>query len=113
MAGEDLYISLEGIDLADAQLSFSGADANVTLVHDGAVVAQDHLDYWNRVKTYSTKITIENVNTTDVGYYTLRDRRDRVVSIIRMELTGGGVCGGVCVRRVRVCVLFCCVTMRC
>ncbi|XP_041714545.2 uncharacterized protein LOC121547363 isoform X1 [Coregonus clupeaformis] len=87
VAGEDLYISLEGIDLADAQLSFSGADANVSLVHDGAVVAQDHPDYWNRVKTYSTKITIENVNTTDVGYYMLRDRRDRVVSIIRMELT--------------------------
>ncbi|XP_010862763.2 uncharacterized protein LOC105006102 isoform X2 [Esox lucius] len=87
IAGEDLYISLEGIDLADAQLYFSGADANITLVRDGAVVTQNHPEYWDRVKTYSTKITIENVNTTDVGYYTLRDRRDRMVSIIRMELT--------------------------
>ncbi|KAL0984108.1 hypothetical protein UPYG_G00137190 [Umbra pygmaea] len=87
IAGEDLYISLEGIDLADAHLSFSGADVNITLVYEGAVVVQNHPDYGNRVKTYSTKIGIENVNTTDVGYYMLRDRRERLVSIIRMELT--------------------------
>ncbi|KAJ7987773.1 hypothetical protein DPEC_G00329980 [Dallia pectoralis] len=87
IAGEDLDISLEGIDLADTQLFFSGPDANVTLVRYGGTLTENHPDYWNRVKTYSTKITIENVNTTDVGYYTLRDRRDRVVSVIRMELT--------------------------
>ena len=92
VAGEDLHILLEGINQADATLSFSGADANVTLVHDGAVVAHDLPDYWNRVKTFSTKISIQNVNTSDVGYYTLKDTRDRVVSIVRMELTG--VCGG-------------------
>ena len=32
VAGESLIISLEGIDLADAGLSFSGEAANVTLV---------------------------------------------------------------------------------
>ena len=32
VAGESLLISLEGIDLADAALSFSGDSANVTLV---------------------------------------------------------------------------------
>nr|XP_029543135.1 uncharacterized protein LOC115145768 isoform X1 [Oncorhynchus nerka] len=86
VVGEELHISLEGIDQADATLSFSGANANVTLVHDGAVVAQDLPDYWNRVKTLSTKISIQNVNTSDVGYYTLKDTRDRVVAIVRMEL---------------------------
>lgn len=32
IAGESLHISLEGIELADADLSFSGEYANVTLV---------------------------------------------------------------------------------
>lgn len=32
IAGENLYISLEGMELADADLSFSGEYANVTLV---------------------------------------------------------------------------------
>lgn len=29
------------------------------------------------------------MNYSDVGHYTLRDRRDRVVSVTRMDLTGG------------------------
>ncbi|XP_076585333.1 uncharacterized protein LOC143319932 isoform X2 [Chaetodon auriga] len=87
VAGESLYISLEGIDLADAVLSFSGEAANVTLVHDGARVSQDLPDYWDRVQTHSMKIEIRNVNYTDEGRYTLRDRRDRVVSVTRMDLT--------------------------
>lgn len=87
VAGESLYISLEGIDLADAVLSFSGVAANVTLVHDGARVSQDLPDYWDRVQTHSMKIEIRNVNYTDEGRYTLRDRRDRVVSVTRMDLT--------------------------
>lgn len=32
VAGESLYIQLEGIDLHDADLSFTGEAANVTLV---------------------------------------------------------------------------------
>lgn len=32
VAGESLHISLEGINLADAVLSFSGLAANITLV---------------------------------------------------------------------------------
>ncbi|XP_071370421.1 uncharacterized protein, partial [Centroberyx affinis] len=84
--GETLYISLEGLDLADAHLFFSG-EANVTLVHDGAPVSQDIPDYWDRVKTHSMNIEIKDVNTSDVGRYTLMDRRNRVVSITRMDLT--------------------------
>ena len=88
MAGQSLYISLEGIQLDHATLSFSGESANVTLVRDGSPVSRDLLDYYDRVKTHSTKIEITNVNTSDVGYYTLKDHRDRVVSVNRMELTG-------------------------
>ncbi|XP_068178173.1 wu:fc21g02 [Antennarius striatus] len=87
VAGESLLISLEGIDLADAELSFSGEGGNVTLVHDGAAVSQDLSDYWNRVKTHSMNIEIRNVNYSDEGHYTLRDRRHRVVSVTRMDLT--------------------------
>ncbi|XP_008292537.1 uncharacterized protein LOC103366546 [Stegastes partitus] len=88
VAGESLYISLEGINLADAILSFSSGQAgNVTLVRDGARVSQDLPDYWDRVQTHSMNIEIKNVNYSDEGHYTLRDRRDRVVSITRMDLT--------------------------
>ncbi|XP_034716788.1 uncharacterized protein wu:fc21g02 [Etheostoma cragini] len=87
VAGESLDISLEGIDLADAALTYSGEAANVTLVHDGAPVSQDLPDYWDRVKTHSMNIEIRNVNTSDVGRYTLRDRKNRLVSITRMDLT--------------------------
>lgn len=87
VAGESLYISLEGIDLADAVLSFSGEAANVTLVRDGARVSQDLPDYWNRIQTHSLNIEIRNVNYSDEGHYTLRDRRDRVASVTRMDLT--------------------------
>ncbi|KAM6941644.1 uncharacterized protein PEZ65_003650 [Lycodopsis pacificus] len=88
VAGQSLYIQLEGIDLSDASLSFSGENVNVTLVHDGARVSQDLPNYWDRVKTQSTKIEITNMNYSDVGHYTLIDRRDRVVSVTRMDLTG-------------------------
>ncbi|KAM4583639.1 uncharacterized protein PAE49_003517 [Odontesthes bonariensis] len=87
VAGESLYISLEGIDLADAALSFSGRDANVTLVRDGAQVSQDLPDYWDRVQTHFKNIEIRHVNYSDEGQYTLRDRRQRVVSVTRMDLT--------------------------
>ncbi|KAI9514165.1 hypothetical protein NQZ68_035629 [Dissostichus eleginoides] len=87
VAGESLIISLEGIDLAEAGLSFSGAAANVTLVRDGAPVSQDLPNYWDRVQTHSINIEIRNVNYSDEGHYTLRDRRDRMVSITRMDLT--------------------------
>lgn len=113
VAGESLHISLEGIVLADAELSFSGEAANVTLVRrvdvqidgwiegsmrilndalpqvrDGAPVARDLMNYWDRVRTHSTNIEIRNVNYTDEGRYTLRDRSLRVVSVTRMDLTG-------------------------
>jgi len=87
LAGETLYISLEGIDLADAVLSFSGEAANVTLVRDGARVSQDLPDYWDRVWTHSMNIEIRNVNYSDEGRYSLKDRRDRLVSVTRMDLT--------------------------
>lgn len=87
VAGESLYISLEGMDPADALLTFSSGDANVTLVRDGARVAQDLPDYWDRVETHSMNIEIKHVNHSDVGRYILRDRKDRMVSITRMDLT--------------------------
>ncbi|XP_059190879.1 wu:fc21g02 [Centropristis striata] len=87
IVGESLYISLEGIDLADSFLYFSGAAANVTLVQDGARVSQDLPDYWDRVQTHSMNIEIRNVNYSDEGHYTLKDRKNRVVSISRMEIT--------------------------
>ncbi|XP_047435508.1 DNA-directed RNA polymerase II subunit RPB1 [Mugil cephalus] len=86
LAGESLYISLEGVNMADASLSFSGQSANVTLVRDGARVSQDLPDYWDRVQTHSSNIEIRHVNFTDEGRYTLTDRRDRVVSITKMDL---------------------------
>lgn len=58
-------------------------------VRDGARVSQDLPDYWDRVQTHSMKIEIRHVNTSDEGRYILKDRRDRVVSITRMDLTGG------------------------
>ncbi|XP_028272687.1 uncharacterized protein LOC114442991 [Parambassis ranga] len=87
VAGESLYVSLEGIDLSDAVLSFSGVAANVTLVRDGALVSQDLPDYWDRVQTHSMSIEIKHVNYSDEGHYTLRDRRERIVSVTRMDLT--------------------------
>ncbi|CAL8355105.1 unnamed protein product [Boreogadus saida] len=87
VAGDDLSVSLEGIELSDATLRFSGENINITLVRDGAPVGQDHLEYHDRVRPQHNRIDIRVVNTTDVGHYTLVDRRDRVVSIVRMELT--------------------------
>ncbi|XP_076003944.1 uncharacterized protein LOC142996764 [Genypterus blacodes] len=85
--GKSLVISLEGIELSDASLSFTGEAVNVTLVRDGARVSQDILDYYDRVQIHNTNIEILHVNVSDVGRYTLKDRRDRVVSTTRMDLT--------------------------
>lgn len=57
-------------------------------VRDGARVSQDLPDYWDRVQTHSMNIEIKHVNYSDEGRYTLRDRRDRLVSVTRMDLTG-------------------------
>lgn len=57
-------------------------------MRDGARVSQDLPNYWDRVETHSTRIEIKNVNTTDEGRYTLKDSRNRVVSVTRMDLTG-------------------------
>ena len=55
VAGESLFISLEGIDLADAVLSFSGLAANVTLVRwmDGEldVKIRDRKNGWIKMST--------------------------------------------------------------
>ncbi|KAJ3614661.1 hypothetical protein NHX12_018232 [Muraenolepis orangiensis] len=80
--------SVKGIAMLDASLSFFGNHANVTLVHDGTLVSQNLPDYWDRVILKHGSIEIRDVNTSDVGRYILTDRRDRVVSITRMELTG-------------------------
>lgn len=85
--GESLSVSLEGIELADATLLFSGDVANVTLVKHGSPVSQDIPEYWDRVKPRVQSIDIQNVNTSDVGRYTLIDQRNRVVSVTRMDLT--------------------------
>ncbi|CAK6976119.1 formin-A isoform X1 [Scomber scombrus] len=87
VAGESLYISLEGSDLADANLFFSGEAGNFTLVRDGARVSQDLADYYDRVFTHSMNIEIKHVNISDQGRYILKDRRFREVSITRMDLT--------------------------
>lgn len=52
-------------------------------------MSQDLANYWDRVWTNTMNIEIRNVNYSDVGYYTLRDRSSRVVSVTRMDLTGG------------------------
>ncbi|XP_056265478.1 uncharacterized protein wu:fc21g02 isoform X2 [Pseudoliparis swirei] len=87
VAGDSLYIQLEGLDLSDTTLFFSGEAGNFTLVHHGARMSQDLPNYWDRVLTQSMKIEIRNVNSSDMGHYTLKDRRDRVVSVTRMDLT--------------------------
>ncbi|XP_056136561.1 uncharacterized protein wu:fc21g02 [Lampris incognitus] len=85
---ETLYISLEGLELADAVLSFSGEGGNFTLVQDGVPVSQHLQEYWNRVKVQYSNIEIMNVNTSDVGQYTLTNHKyRRVVSVTRMDLT--------------------------
>ncbi|XP_029989212.1 uncharacterized protein LOC115418832 [Sphaeramia orbicularis] len=87
IAGESLYVSLEGIGEMDATLRFSGEHANQTLVRDGALVSQDIPDYWDRLRIHTKNIEIRNVNYTDVGRYYLYDRKNRLVSITRMDLT--------------------------
>lgn len=57
-------------------------------VRDGARVSQDLANYWDRVLTHRMNIEIRNVNYTDEGHYTLKDRSSRVVSVTRMDLTG-------------------------
>ncbi|KAG8014994.1 hypothetical protein GBF38_022225 [Nibea albiflora] len=86
--GENLRISLQGIDLADATLYFSGEAGNFTLVRDGARVSQDLPDYFDRVVTQHDSIIIKHVNYTDEGRYTVRNRRGREVSATGMALKG-------------------------
>lgn len=57
-------------------------------MRNGAPVAQELMNYWDRVWTHSANIEIRNVNYSDVGHYTLTDRWSRVVSVTRMDLTG-------------------------
>ncbi|XP_040042008.2 uncharacterized protein LOC120824914 isoform X2 [Gasterosteus aculeatus] len=87
VAGDSLYVQLEGIIPTDVTLSFTGQAHNVTLVRDGALLSQDLADYWGRVQIRSSDIEIKNVNYSDVGHYTLRNRGYRVVSVTRMDLT--------------------------
>ncbi|XP_061580412.1 wu:fc21g02 [Cololabis saira] len=87
IAGESLYIQLEGLEYTHAELSFSGPAGNFTLVRDGAPVAQDLPEYWDRVKVHSSNIEIVHVNTSDEGRYILKDNKNRVVSLTRMDLT--------------------------
>lgn len=58
-------------------------------VRAGSPVSQDLQNYWDRVRTHSMNIEIRNVNYSDEGRYYLRDRSYRVVSVTRMDLTGG------------------------
>lgn len=58
-------------------------------VRDGVRVSQDLPDYWDRVQTHFKDIEIRNVNYSDEGHYILRDHRDRLVSVTKMDLTGG------------------------
>uniref|UniRef100_A0A8C6TP87 Immunoglobulin V-set domain-containing protein n=1 Tax=Neogobius melanostomus TaxID=47308 RepID=A0A8C6TP87_9GOBI len=87
VAGETLSISLEGIREEEASLSFSGEYGNVTLVRRGSRVSQDLPDYFDRVRTHFNSISIIGVNVSDVGHYRLTDRKDRLVSVTRMDLT--------------------------
>lgn len=41
LAGQSLYISLEGIEVTDADLSFSGEYGNFTLVRGGVISGAD------------------------------------------------------------------------
>lgn len=85
--GESLSIPLDGIRAEEASLSFSGEGGNFTLVRDGARVSQDLPDYFDRVRTHSRTIEILAVNVSDVGRYRLTDRKDRLVSVTKMDLT--------------------------
>lgn len=85
--GRSLYIPLEGIREEDATLTFSGENGNFTLVKDGARVSQDLFEYFDRVRTHSKNIEILGVNVSDVGHYRLMDRKNRLVSVTRMDLT--------------------------
>ncbi|KAM8842806.1 uncharacterized protein ACB058_014375 isoform 1-T1 [Synchiropus picturatus] len=87
LAGEDLRISLEGISKDDASLAFSGNSANVTLVTDGFPVGQNLPAYRYRIEVDYAYIEISSMNYSDEGLYTLKDRRDRPVSITRMDIT--------------------------
>lgn len=57
-------------------------------VRSGARVSQDLANYWDRVWTNTMNIEVRNVNYSDQGYYTLKDRSSRIVSVTRMDLTG-------------------------
>ncbi|XP_008316026.1 uncharacterized protein LOC103384322 [Cynoglossus semilaevis] len=87
MLDESFYISMEGIQLYEATLVYTGEDGNVTLVRDGMIQQGNLINFGGQVKTHSysgIEITLTN---TSQGLYTLRDRKGRVVSITKMELT--------------------------
>lgn len=88
VAGEDLGIDLEGSNYHEATLVFFGDAVNFTLVQNGNPVGNDLPDYSGRVRVSSSRITISNVNTSDVGKYRLFDRKDRLVSVTKMKLIG-------------------------
>ncbi|XP_072319143.1 uncharacterized protein [Eucyclogobius newberryi] len=85
--GRALHIQLEGLRQEDATLTFSGDSANVTLVRDGAVVSQDLFEYFDRVRLTQKSIEIISVNVSDVGRYHLNDRKGRLVSVTRLDLS--------------------------
>lgn len=88
MAGEDLKIDLEGSNYHEATLVFSAETGNYTLVRDGNPVGNDLPDFSDRVRVSSSGITIRSVNASDVGRYRLYDRKERLVSVIKMKLVG-------------------------
>ncbi|XP_026790886.1 uncharacterized protein LOC113539365 [Pangasianodon hypophthalmus] len=86
VAGETLSISLSGVSKNNATLHFSNDDFNLTLVERGSPVGNLHPEYMGRIQVTSNSIEVLNVNVSDVGNYTLRDRLNRKVKIISMRL---------------------------
>ncbi|KAK3554057.1 hypothetical protein QTP70_019172 [Hemibagrus guttatus] len=88
VAGESLSIYLLGLPKNDATLHFSNQDFNLTLVERGSPVG-NLTGYMGRVQVTKTSIEVLNVNVSDVGNYTLRDRQNRRARIISMKLVDG------------------------
>ncbi|KAM9314355.1 uncharacterized protein KZ484_024129 isoform 2-T3 [Pholidichthys leucotaenia] len=86
VAGENLHIRMEGAKGSQASLFFSGVAGNITLLRHGAIKTDDLPEYRGRIDPSFWNIIIKNVNTSDEGIYVLRDQKDRVVSVTRMEL---------------------------
>ncbi|MCI4376160.1 hypothetical protein PGIGA_G00185010 [Pangasianodon gigas] len=86
VAGETFRIPLGGLAKNDATLHFSNEDFNLTLVERGSPVGNLHPEYMGRIQVTSNSIEVLNVNVSDVGNYTLRDRLNRKVKVISMYL---------------------------